>query len=330
MLLVAWRTGVGLVSMRASGETTTILGMPSWWTYAGMLPGIALTALSSPFAAPCGLCGWTAHDESRDRVAVVRGDAVPDGVARCRLRSPCSCPARSATWRCRVKPRCSTTSKARAVRAVFRLRPVGDSAVPADGPVRDAGRPVTIAVRCRRAALIGHFRGGIAMAAVVACAAFGAICGSSVATAATVAQVALPEMRRYSYSGRLATATLAAGGTLGILIPPSVVLVIYAILTEQNIAKLFAARVRPRHHRRMRLPDRDRRVRTAPSFPRTGAAAPQQRRTDRDIPGSVARCGDLRHCVRRHLRRHFHADRGRRGRRGARRSSPASPSASST
>ncbi len=89
--------------------------------------------------------------------------------------------------------------------------------------------------------LIGHFRGGIAMAAVLACAAFGAICGSSVATAATVAQVALPEMRRYNYSGRLATATLAAGGTLGILIPPSVVLVIYAILTEQNIAKLFAA-----------------------------------------------------------------------------------------
>ena len=89
--------------------------------------------------------------------------------------------------------------------------------------------------------LIGHFRGGVAMAAVLACAAFGAICGSSVATAATVAQVALPEMRRFNYSGRLATATLAAGGTLGILIPPSVVLVIYAILTEQNIAKLFAA-----------------------------------------------------------------------------------------
>ena len=90
-------------------------------------------------------------------------------------------------------------------------------------------------------ALIGHRRGGMAMAAVIACAAFGAICGSSVATAATVTQVAMPEMRRYQYSGRLATAALAAGGTLGILIPPSVVLVVYAILTEQNIAKLFAA-----------------------------------------------------------------------------------------
>ena len=90
-------------------------------------------------------------------------------------------------------------------------------------------------------ALLGHFRGGMAMAAILACAAFGAVCGSSVATAATVGQVALPEMRRYNYSGRLATATLAAGGTLGILIPPSVVLVVYAILTEQNIAKLFAA-----------------------------------------------------------------------------------------
>jgi C4-dicarboxylate transporter DctM subunit len=94
-------------------------------------------------------------------------------------------------------------------------------------------------------ALIGHRRGGMAMAAVLACAAFGTICGSSVATAATVTQVALPEMRRHHYSGRLATATLAAGGTLGILVPPSVVLVVYAILTEQNIAKLFAAAVVP-------------------------------------------------------------------------------------
>jgi tripartite ATP-independent transporter DctM subunit len=95
------------------------------------------------------------------------------------------------------------------------------------------------------ASFVGHFRGGLAMAAVLACAAFGAICGSSVATAATVAQVALPEMKAYNYSGRLSTATLAAGGTLGILIPPSVVLVVYAILTEQNIAKLFAAAMIP-------------------------------------------------------------------------------------
>jgi C4-dicarboxylate transporter, DctM subunit len=90
-------------------------------------------------------------------------------------------------------------------------------------------------------AFVGHFRGGMAMAAIVACALFGAVCGSSVATAATLAQVALPEMRRLNYSGRLATATLAVGGTLGILIPPSVPLVVYAILTEQNIAKLFLA-----------------------------------------------------------------------------------------
>jgi C4-dicarboxylate transporter DctM subunit len=79
------------------------------------------------------------------------------------------------------------------------------------------------------------------MASIYACAAFGAVCGSSVATAATLAHVALPEMRRHNYSGRLATATLAVGGTLGLLIPPSVALVVYAILTEQNIAKLFLA-----------------------------------------------------------------------------------------
>jgi C4-dicarboxylate transporter, DctM subunit len=94
-------------------------------------------------------------------------------------------------------------------------------------------------------ALVGHRRGGLAMAAIGACTAFGAICGSSVATAATITGVALPEMRRHGYSGRLATGTLAAGGTLGIQLPPSVVLVIYAILTEQNITKLFAAAVIP-------------------------------------------------------------------------------------
>ena len=93
--------------------------------------------------------------------------------------------------------------------------------------------------------IVGHFRGGMAMASIYACAAFGSVCGSSVATAATLSNVALPEMRRHKYSGRLATATLAVGGTLGILIPPSVPLVIYAILTEQNIAKLFLAAIIP-------------------------------------------------------------------------------------
>ena len=88
---------------------------------------------------------------------------------------------------------------------------------------------------------LGHRKGGMAMAAVGACAGFGAICGSSLATAATMSRVALPELRKYGYSGGFSTATLAAGGTLGILIPPSVILVIYAILTEQNIAKLFLA-----------------------------------------------------------------------------------------
>jgi len=95
------------------------------------------------------------------------------------------------------------------------------------------------------ASLIGHWRGGVAMAGIGACAGFGAICGSSLATAATMGQVALPELRRHHYSPRLATGALAAGGTLGILIPPSVVLVVYAILAQQNIGKLFAAAVIP-------------------------------------------------------------------------------------
>jgi C4-dicarboxylate transporter DctM subunit len=90
-------------------------------------------------------------------------------------------------------------------------------------------------------ACLGHRKGGVAMAAIGACAGFGAICGSSLATAATMGKVALPELRKLGYSGALSTGTLAAGGTLGILIPPSVILIIYSILTEQNIAKMFLA-----------------------------------------------------------------------------------------
>ncbi|MDA1088773.1 MAG: TRAP transporter large permease [Proteobacteria bacterium] len=92
---------------------------------------------------------------------------------------------------------------------------------------------------------LGHRRGGVAMAAIGGCAGFGAICGSSLATAATMGQVALPELRRYNYSGALATGALAAGGTLGILIPPSVVLVIFAISVEANIVTMFQAALIP-------------------------------------------------------------------------------------
>ncbi|WP_020592979.1 TRAP transporter large permease [Kiloniella laminariae] len=94
-------------------------------------------------------------------------------------------------------------------------------------------------------AFIGHYRGGLAMATVGACAAFGAICGSSLATAATMCRVAMPEMRRRNYDDGLASATIAAGGTLGVLIPPSVIMIIYAILTEQSIGRLFAAALIP-------------------------------------------------------------------------------------
>lgn len=94
-------------------------------------------------------------------------------------------------------------------------------------------------------AFLGHFRGGLAMATIVACAGFSAICGSSLATAATMSKVAMPEMRRFNYSDSLSTASIAAGGTLGILIPPSVILVIYGLLTETSIGKLFIAGVVP-------------------------------------------------------------------------------------
>ena len=94
-------------------------------------------------------------------------------------------------------------------------------------------------------AFLGHRKGGLAMATVVACGGFSAICGSSLATAATMSKVAMPSMRRFGYSDSLATGSIAAGGTLGILIPPSVMLVMYGILTQQSIGKLFAAGILP-------------------------------------------------------------------------------------
>ena len=94
-------------------------------------------------------------------------------------------------------------------------------------------------------AFLGHRRGGLAAATVVACGGFGAICGSSIATAATMAKVAMPSMRKFGYSDALASGSIAAGGTLGILIPPSVVMILYALLTETNVGALFAAGVVP-------------------------------------------------------------------------------------
>ena len=94
-------------------------------------------------------------------------------------------------------------------------------------------------------AFLGHMRGGLAMATIVACGGFAAICGSSLATAATMSKVAMPEMRKYNYADSLSTASIAAGGTLGILIPPSVILVIYGLLTETSIGKLFMAGIIP-------------------------------------------------------------------------------------
>ena len=90
-------------------------------------------------------------------------------------------------------------------------------------------------------AFIGHLRGGLAMATVWASAGFGGICGSSIATAATFAKVAYPSMKKFGYSDRLAAGVVAGGGTLGIMIPPSTIMVIYDIFTETNIGKLFAA-----------------------------------------------------------------------------------------
>jgi|TARA_B100001971_G_scaffold111917_1_gene102963 tripartite ATP-independent transporter DctM subunit len=94
-------------------------------------------------------------------------------------------------------------------------------------------------------AFLGHRKGGLAMATVVSCGGFSAVCGSSLATAATMANVSMPSMRRFGYSKSLAAGSIAAGGTLGILIPPSVILVIYGLMVEEDIGKLFIAGVLP-------------------------------------------------------------------------------------
>ena len=93
--------------------------------------------------------------------------------------------------------------------------------------------------------LVGHVRGGLAIATQVACAGFGAVCGSNTATAATMGAVSLPEMRKYNYDDSLATASVAAGGALGVLIPPSVIFIVYGVATQQSISKLFIAGIIP-------------------------------------------------------------------------------------
>ena len=92
---------------------------------------------------------------------------------------------------------------------------------------------------------LGHFRGGLGIATIAACGGFAAICGSSVATAATFSRVAYPEMRRYGYPQSFATGVIAAGGTLGIMIPPSTVFAVYGLITEQDVGKLFIAGILP-------------------------------------------------------------------------------------
>ncbi len=158
---------------------------------------------------------------------------------------------------------------------------------------------------------IGHVRGGLAHATIAACAGFGAICGSSIATAATMSKVAYPSMRKLGYSESLSTGVMAAGGTLGIMIPPSTILVIYGIITESNIGKLFAAGVIPgaadgAGADGCRLGDHGARPRARPAR-RAGQLARALARRARHLGRGGAGGGGAG----RHLRRLLHGHRGR-------------------
>ena len=162
---------------------------------------------------------------------------------------------------------------------------------------------------------LGHLRGGLAMSTVIACAGFGAICGSSIATAATFTKVSYPSMRKYGYTDELAAGSIAAGGTLGILIPPSVIMVIYGIMTETSIGKLFIAGIIPGLIATVLLclavvwiTRRDPDGRPAGRAALLGRA--HGRAQIRLAGDRAVRAGD-----RRHLRRRLHRDRRRRHRR---------------
>ena len=317
MALVAWRLAAGTLSMREAGETTTILGWPVWYTYALMVPGVALTAIAGFYGAWVHWRTATRGGMSRMSPLLVGATLFAAMLVLMALRVPIAIAmfVPGAIGYIALSSEAALLSNLKG--AMYARFSVYDlSVIPLFllmGQFATQGG-LSAALFRAAAAFVGHFRGGLAMAAVLACAAFGAICGSSVATAATVAQVALPEMKRFNYSGRLATATLAAGGTLGILIPPSVVLVVYAILARAEHREAVRGRDDSRHHRSARLPDRDRRLCPAASGPGARAAAALVAGAADDAVRGVADRGDLPDRVRRHLRRHLHADRGRGGR----------------
>ena len=164
-------------------------------------------------------------------------------------------------------------------------------------------------------AFIGHARGGLAMATIGACAAFGAVCGSSLATVATMGRVAMPEMRRHGYDDRLAAASVAAGGTLGVLIPPSIILVIYGLLTETSIGGLFVAALIPGLLGTILYIARDLRRDPHPSRTRPRRAATGLAGADAGAVEGLGGGPAVRPRHRRDLSRLVLAHRGRRGRR---------------
>ena len=253
-VLLSWRTAVGALAVQEAGETSMIIGLPMWWTYAlaGAGSGTDRAGGAGAGRPVCCEAGRLLRRRALDGDALTPtaigllmfGGMLLLMAARVPIAAAMFIPGALGYW---VMTNDMALLNQFKGSAVARLTVYDLSVIPLFllmGQFATQGG-LSRSLFKAAAACVGHIRGGLAMAAILSAAAFGAVCGSSVATAATITQVAYPEMRAHGYHGRLATATLASGGTLGILIPPSVPLVVYAILTEQNIAKLFAAAMVP-------------------------------------------------------------------------------------
>jgi tripartite ATP-independent transporter DctM subunit len=232
MAAAGWYGGEQAVLQAGYGDSSQTIGIPMLWFWLPLVGGAGLSALAAgAMAVRFALAAVTGHD------LVLILARVPVGIAMGAVGALGYGVLNGWTGAAFVMGTAPFES----------IFPYGLSVIPLFilMGVFSAHAGLSRALFDAVHAMVGHWRGGLAMATVGACAGFGAICGSSLATAATMGRVALPEMRRHGYDDRLASAAIAAGGTLGVMIPPSIILVVYGLMTQQSIGALFSAAILP-------------------------------------------------------------------------------------